>query len=509
MDKKYKVQKEWEFIKKEIEELNASDLKNILIKGRYPNNRTFPPLYKLKNYQYSNNQIEYLCPRKNKTPRKYLIPDKNNYEKLVDEIVNCWETKENLFNSINTHSIKDLILSNNKVIPVSSCFLRENLSKKYLDEVCIDTIYKWKYFNQKYLYEDSINFQFLLKIDIKDFYSQIYTHSIPWALTGDKMMCKKYKNDRDFKKLSCCKLDEALRNIQDTQTNGIPIGPLGSDIIAEMIMCRIVKNVEEKNKTDFVGIRFRDDIKILCLDEKQANELLDCFALESHNFNLYFNDEKTEISENTSQIVSKGWFRKLASLPSINFDLKNKDYSKGNLINLDNDLMNCLLKIEEIIHPNEGNFWYELNKKYNKYFKLIIEKYPEGKERIIVWLLKQLKNYTQHTGEILYIIFSLISSNEDIKYLKLIADIGKRISMKRHYDLCMLWIVYFMADNFFKKGESSEIYEEIKENINCINNNDVKKEANNLIKHIENNKEKFMGKKILLENFKKIPDYNH
>jgi hypothetical protein len=63
--------------------------------------------------------------------------------------------------------------------------------------------------------------RFLLKADLSRFYHTLYTHSIPWAL-HTKDTAKANRND---KKLFGNVLDEAVRNTQDQQTIGIPVGP--------------------------------------------------------------------------------------------------------------------------------------------------------------------------------------------------------------------------------------------------------------------------------------------
>ena len=88
--------------------------------------------------------------------------------------------------------------------------------------------------------------RFSLKADIARFYGSIYTNSIVWALEG--------KNRAKVKAGSPAnQLYEALRDLQDGQTIGIPIGPDASLVIAEIIACAIDQILAEHN---LVGMRF-------------------------------------------------------------------------------------------------------------------------------------------------------------------------------------------------------------------------------------------------------------
>ena len=78
----------------------------------------------------------------------------------------------------------------------------------------------------------------MLTTDLSRFFPTIYTHSVPWAFHS-KSVAKKNKNPtlKYFGNL----LDLALRQAQDGQTIGIPIGPDTSHMIAEAIaICQIL-----------------------------------------------------------------------------------------------------------------------------------------------------------------------------------------------------------------------------------------------------------------------------
>ena len=63
------------------------------------------------------------------------------------------------------------------------------------------------------------------------FYHSLYTHSIPWALHGKDNAKANRQNPAPIAN----SIDTALRNTQDQQTLGIPVGPVTSDLLSELL----------------------------------------------------------------------------------------------------------------------------------------------------------------------------------------------------------------------------------------------------------------------------------
>lgn len=96
--------------------------------------------------------------------------------------------------------------------------------------------------------------RYLLTTDLSQFYPSIYTHSIPWAL-HTKSVAKARQNDYT---LLGNVLDLAIRNGQDKQTVGIPIGPDTSLVIAEVILSSV--DAKLGGAITKRGFRYIDDI---------------------------------------------------------------------------------------------------------------------------------------------------------------------------------------------------------------------------------------------------------
>lgn len=143
--------------------------------------------------------------------------------------------------------------------------------------------------------------RFLLKTDISRYYHSIYTHSIPWALMGKAASKAKRSgglgND----------LDRAIRNSQDGQTLGIPIGPDTSLIIAEIIGAAIDEQLQKHNSQ---GMRYIDDFDLSYHTRSEAEKGLVLMEKHLSYFELAINPLKTSIIS-LPQPLEKMWVNKI------------------------------------------------------------------------------------------------------------------------------------------------------------------------------------------------------
>ncbi len=131
--------------------------------------------------------------------------------------------------------------------------------------------------------------KWILITDISKFYPSIYTHSIPWALHGK--MFSKTNSSVNFLGNS---LDKWIRNGQDRQTVGIPIGPDTSLVIAEIILSAI--DVELQKRIPYIsGVRKVDDYEFGCKSYSQAEETLAILQECLKEYELDVNFEKKRI----------------------------------------------------------------------------------------------------------------------------------------------------------------------------------------------------------------------
>lgn len=101
-----------------------------------------------------------------------------------------------------------------------------------------------------------------IKSDISRYYPTIYTHSAPWALYG-KAFCKQNRFTPAFKNSFGNRLDKYIRQCQDDQSIGIPIGPETSRVVGEIIGTAIEQFLQRNiSNFDDRSLRFVDDIVV-------------------------------------------------------------------------------------------------------------------------------------------------------------------------------------------------------------------------------------------------------
>lgn len=133
--------------------------------------------------------------------------------------------------------------------------------------------------------------RFVLTTDISRFYHSIYTHSIPWALHTKPIA----KGDHTFALLGN-KLDYLVRQGQDSQTVGIPIGPDTSLVLAELIMHRCDEALLAKLPS-IRGHRFIDDYELSFATRTEAEDAFHVLETCLTDYELALNPKKTNVSE--------------------------------------------------------------------------------------------------------------------------------------------------------------------------------------------------------------------
>jgi len=148
--------------------------------------------------------------------------------------------------------------------------------------------------------------RFVLQTDVSQFYSSLYTQSIPWALEG-----KSYAKKNIGKTVSD-KLDKALRNVSDGQTMGVPIGPDTSFLAAEIVLTAVDRELARKIRLK--GHRYLDDYELAFRTRSAAEEaqalLEDALAV----YELAINPSKTKILE-LPQPFDEAWTHELSTFP--------------------------------------------------------------------------------------------------------------------------------------------------------------------------------------------------
>ena len=255
----------------------------------------------------------------------------------------------------------------------------------------------FKYFDQKDIIINSLNYEVLAKTDLANFYKTVYTHSLSWAIHG-KSLAKKGRRDSS---LLGNRLDKLVQNSMSGQTNGLPIGTVISHVLAEVVLKKVDKKISPHlTKLNIEAFRFRDDYRFLCKSEVDARKILEVLGETLNSeFNLTLNDQKTHISRNPVRSSTKSSSN---NSPAIYECLKLiKEEGK-----ISSDLFTELLTN---IHSSES-----LNKSFLKHVILALLSTDESKvdievsEEDVREQVAMLKSLMDSFGEISPEIFALI-----------------------------------------------------------------------------------------------------
>ena len=153
-------------------------------------------------------------------------------------------------------------------------------------------------FNRQPLHQAALraSAKYILKTDITNFYPSIYTHSISWALHTKQ----KAKSQRGSPKLLGNQLDKIVRQGQDGQSIGIPIGPDTSFIIAELLLSSIDEDFCTKIEETGLrakGYRSYDDFEIGFTSRTDAENAIAMLEGVLSEYELQLNPNKTTIVE--------------------------------------------------------------------------------------------------------------------------------------------------------------------------------------------------------------------
>ena len=142
------------------------------------------------------------------------------------------------------------------------------------------------------------SFPTLVSLDINRFYGSIYTHSIPWAVLGKEEAKRKYRAG-SLKNHWSDALDKLVRNCNQGQTIGIPIGPDTSRILSELILARIDVELTAP-KTGLTSkqiIHNIDDYQIGAGDLASIENAQSQFVRTIGRYEFRLNDFKTSVDQ--------------------------------------------------------------------------------------------------------------------------------------------------------------------------------------------------------------------
>jgi hypothetical protein len=285
-----------------IRELSSTDegkkeiARWILEDGYYPEPYVLPPCFKISNFELQQEKFEkkgytdknwksenlatISFPKTGLIQRVFGIIHPYRYHDIVWELMNDWDKLLSILfnpdNEIYSYSFPIALTINNQGKLRSGRMIYEFLEMA-----------------EKDLVAEAYKYKLLTKIDITNFYNSVYTHTIAWAWCGDRY---KALSDTNFN-FTGSRIDKLIQYSNDKRTNGIPVGPVLSDLIIEIILSErdtlITQKIKEKG-IDFLATRFKDDYRILCNSQEDSDKIIRIVIDALNEFNLQVNEAKTK-----------------------------------------------------------------------------------------------------------------------------------------------------------------------------------------------------------------------
>lgn len=278
-----------------VREIRSEDIASWMLNhGYFPEQYILPPSFQVSNFTlqsqpYNKNLneitkrqlISISHPKTILTSRIFSIQHPFNYHDIIFYLKENWDDVINhLFHKENKIYSYSFPISLTKKKEPSLSNLRSGRM-----------IYEWLAMAERDLILDAKHYQFIARTDISNFYSSIYTHSIAWAFHGRENALQ----DREYN-LFGNKIDRLVQYANDGRTNGIPIGSVLSDLIAEIILSSIDRETSEELKDiNFLAVRFKDDYRFLCESESKAKQILKVLSKNLSFYNLSIHENKTSI----------------------------------------------------------------------------------------------------------------------------------------------------------------------------------------------------------------------
>ena len=215
--------------------------------------------------------IRYESLRAIKIPRQMGIPHPESY------IVQCLALKRH-WEKIKKHCAKPQT-------SVSRIFAKKTSSKRIFR---MNYKGKERFKNEAEDIQSMMGVYYAVLVDISNYFSSIYTHSIPWAMHG-RNRCK---NNHSVS-LAGNFLDTATRITRDGQTNGILTGPDTSNVISEIILTQIDNKMIKKKYNQFS--RHIDDYIFYAETHAEAEDFIRELGMQLREYELILNSRKIEI----------------------------------------------------------------------------------------------------------------------------------------------------------------------------------------------------------------------
>jgi hypothetical protein len=216
--------------------------------------------------------VEYRATKFNAVSRSYAIPHPVAYAQLSHCIASNWSDIE----------------------PFQTSHVSMIRPRQHKDKRIIIMDYEKFASRTSRIRELAFNKRYVARADVATCFPSIYSHAIPWAVVGKALAKQNTKGGWHNE------LDLHARRCSRNETQGIPVGPGTSNIIAEIVLSVVDKKLA--NEFDFVrggGVngmsRFIDDYSFYCDSFDEAERFIRRLGEELSQLRLNLNAKKTTI----------------------------------------------------------------------------------------------------------------------------------------------------------------------------------------------------------------------
>lgn len=287
----------------------------------------------------------------------------------------------------------------------------------------------------------------LVKADIKNFYPSIYTHSIAWAIHG-KSTVRKAVNRRNYNLLGN-RLDKLFQSANDGCTNGVPIGPVVSDLAAEIIAAAVDRILSKHIKDEGIeceAVRFKDDYRILVKSESDAKKIIKSLQYSLREYNLELSDEKTKILA-----LPNGLFREWVSKYHAVHPKKRDRYSWKQF----RELYLAVIDIDKTC-PGTGVIDRFLADIVSRKGNLKVELAPRNLQKVVSMLLMlgnlRIKAFPKIIAILETVLKSPIGAVHKMEIVLYLEEFLKKLSLEEERNKYLIsWISYFLVSNDLEK----------------------------------------------------------
>lgn len=239
----------------------------------YCESKNFPTFEKA-----GRDYVRYECTRNTNVPRLLSIPSPFSYSNLCNCIVSNWAEIVRVLGE----------KTDNQKYKYSQIHLQKLKGKDCLFEMSLNYEDKDKNL-MKSIQKIPIKNKYRVDADISSCFPSIYSHVLTWALVG-KEEAKRNKND-NTKWYNI--IDTYTRNIKNGETNGLLIGPHCSNLLSEIVLCSVDKELCDK----YQYVRNIDDFACFVDSEDKAERFLLDLNENLKRYELNLNTKKTKITK--------------------------------------------------------------------------------------------------------------------------------------------------------------------------------------------------------------------